>query len=322
MTLLSIIIPVYNVEEYLSTCIDSTLYYKENNIEILLIDDGSTDNSGSICDSYEKKDKRIRVYHKENGGLSDARNYGIAQAKGKYILFLDSDDYIKQNSIISVMNMLIGEECDVIMSPYNEYIDKRFKAISGTNDAIDELVSYNKDEELIINLFRKTKLLWSAWKFIVKRELLIQNNISFKKGYLHEDVDYTTRILLKMNTFKYYNNPWYCYRLERAGSIMNNKGFKSLNDTTDIIIDLKEYMHKEKISEKVQDVVLDKLSRTLYTTINLYKLGDNTEKDKLINKFKSNKYLLSKSTNKKHKLFYCLSNIIGIKNLFFIVSRI
>ena len=97
--LISIVVPLYNVENYLKECIDSILTQSYHNLEIILVDDGSTDNSGKICDNYAKKDSRIKVIHKENGGASDARNYGIKEAKGKYIQFTDSDDFYDKNSI-------------------------------------------------------------------------------------------------------------------------------------------------------------------------------------------------------------------------------
>ena len=97
--LISIIVPVYNVEKYLKKCVDSIVNQTYKNLEIILVDDGATDSSGEICDELEKLDNRIKVYHKENGGLSDARNYGVARATGSYIGFVDSDDYIDAEMI-------------------------------------------------------------------------------------------------------------------------------------------------------------------------------------------------------------------------------
>ena len=98
--LVSIIVPVYNVENYLTECIESTLKQTYHNVEIILIDDGSTDRSGKICDTYANKDNRIKVFHKKNGGLSDARNMGIGKVTGEYIYFLDSDDILDRKSVV------------------------------------------------------------------------------------------------------------------------------------------------------------------------------------------------------------------------------
>ena len=104
--LISVIVPVYNVEKYLAKCIDSIIAQTYTNLEILLVDDGATDSSGAICDEYAQKESRIRVIHKENGGLSDARNRGIAEARGEYLGFIDSDDYIDVDMYELLYNLI------------------------------------------------------------------------------------------------------------------------------------------------------------------------------------------------------------------------
>ena len=104
--LISVIVPVYNVENYLKRCLDSIINQTYQNIEIILIDDGSTDNSGNLCEDYKKIDNRIKVVHKTNGGLSDARNTGIKKAKGKYITFVDSDDYVEYDYVEYLYNLI------------------------------------------------------------------------------------------------------------------------------------------------------------------------------------------------------------------------
>ena len=111
--LISIIVPVYNVEKYLNRCIDSLISQTYQNIEIILVDDGSTDSSSEIVDGYLKKDNRIKVFHKDNGGLSDARNKGIEISKGKYLSFVDSDDYVTNTYIETLYNTIIEYEADI-----------------------------------------------------------------------------------------------------------------------------------------------------------------------------------------------------------------
>ena len=112
--MISIVVPVYNVEKYLSQCLDSILTQTYKNLEIILVDDGSTDKSGSICDSYKKKDPRIVVIHKENGGLSDARNAGVAICKGDFISFVDSDDYLSPYFYEILMGVAQKRNCDIV----------------------------------------------------------------------------------------------------------------------------------------------------------------------------------------------------------------
>lgn len=125
-SLISIIVPVYNVEKYLKKCVDSIVNQTYKNIEVLLIDDGSTDNSGKLCDDIGKSDRRISVYHKENGGLSSARNYGIDRAKGEYIGFVDSDDYVDKEMYSYLYHLIKDNDADLSMcrnaDVYNERV--------------------------------------------------------------------------------------------------------------------------------------------------------------------------------------------------------
>ena len=127
--LVSIIIPVYNVEKYLAECIESVLKQTYQNIEILLIDDGSPDNSGKICDEYEEKDSRVRVIHKENGGVSSARNVGLEQANGEYITFIDSDDFVSESYIEELYIALENGNSDLAFCKYNHYNGLEFQDV-------------------------------------------------------------------------------------------------------------------------------------------------------------------------------------------------
>ncbi len=111
--LISVVIPAYNVGKYIDKCIDTVLTQTYSNIEIILVDDGATDDTAEICDNYAKKDNRVKVIHKKNGGLSDARNAGIDAAKGKYITFIDSDDYIADDYVEFLYKLLIGKDADI-----------------------------------------------------------------------------------------------------------------------------------------------------------------------------------------------------------------
>ena len=123
--LISIIVPIYNVEKYLKKCIDSIINQTYKNLEIILVDDGSPDNCGKICDEYAKKDNRIKVIHKENGGVSSARNVGVENATGEYIGFVDSDDYIEKDMYEVLINNLKKENADIsIISNYEVYKNK------------------------------------------------------------------------------------------------------------------------------------------------------------------------------------------------------
>lgn len=144
--LISVIVPIYNVEEYLDRCVNSIVNQTYRNIEILLIDDGSKDNSGKISDERAKKDDRIRVFHKENGGLSDARNYGIERAKGAIYSFIDSDDYVDEKFIEIMYENMIATGSQISAVGYKKFTDKYAMNVSASY--VDNTVTMTSLEAL------------------------------------------------------------------------------------------------------------------------------------------------------------------------------
>ena len=204
--LISVIVPVYNVEDYLRKCLDSIVNQTYKNLEIILIDDGSTDNSGKICDEYAAKDNRIKLIHKPNGGLSDARNAGLEIAKGEYIGFVDSDDYIAEDMYEFLYNFAAENNLDVAMcTACNVYDNGK---IEHPRDF--ETILLSKKDEIIENLFIN-KCGGSAvnvWSKLFKKEVL--NNCKFAIGKTSEDafiilnwIDNTTRFG-RSSEVKYY----------------------------------------------------------------------------------------------------------------------
>ncbi|MDR2790731.1 MAG: glycosyltransferase [Campylobacteraceae bacterium] len=163
MPLVSVIVPIYNVEVYLKKCVDSIINQTHKNLEIILVDDGSPDNCGKICDEYAAKDKRIRVIHKPNGGLGDARNAGLDIAKGEYIAFVDSDDYIAENAYEELINTAKKEAADIVISGFY-YVKKSGiflyeKSLEGLNkeEILYQFLSDNYHSS-VCNKFFKAKL--------------------------------------------------------------------------------------------------------------------------------------------------------------------
>ena len=202
--LISIIVPVYNVEEYLDRCIQSVLNQSYKNIEIILVDDGSTDKSLEICNKY-KKETKIKVFHKKNGGLSSARNFGMKKIKGKYIYFLDSDDYISINTIEILYNSLknnngdisCAKELFVYDSVTNLEANKDFGVINYTSENALESILYMNG---ISN---------SACNKLYKKELF--NNIIFPEGKLYEDLGCIYKVIGKANKIVFNNVFLYNY---------------------------------------------------------------------------------------------------------------
>lgn len=188
--LISVVIPVYNVEKYFKRCIDSVLKQTYQNIEIIIVDDGSKDSSGSLCDEYEKKDSRIAVFHKENGGLSSARNFGLEKALGRYICFIDSDDFIDENYITIMYNKMIKSDADICYCKSINFTDETKINLKVENE---KTVIIDK-EEAIKQLLLKNGLIKNYIPHALYKKVLF-DNIRFPIGSNFEDIATTYKIL-------------------------------------------------------------------------------------------------------------------------------
>ena len=214
--LISVIVPVYNVEEYLNGCIDSIVNQTYKNLEIILVDDGSTDSCPKICDQWSKKDKRIRVIHKKNGGVSSARNLGLEVAKGSYISFVDSDDYLEKNMYSTIIDKMCEENCDIIA--FNYYIvDKKNKTVA---------ISKKIEEDFSKELLDDNGIRGFVWNKVYTKKIL--DNLKFELDvYVWEDLLFNFEIFNKVNNliFKYINQPLYYY-FQRNNSCLNSPNEK------------------------------------------------------------------------------------------------
>lgn len=242
MSLISIIVPVYNVEKYIFKCVDSIINQTYKNIEIILVDDGSTDRSGIICDEYKKKDNRVKVIHKKNGGLSDARNVGINEAKGNYLVFIDSDDWVTNNMIEYLYNLAYKYDADIVQGDYIEsYTEDEY--IKKTKEKIN---FYNSIESLN-NLYEEecTKAV-VVWNKIYKKYLF--EEIRFPKDKLHEDEFTTYKLLHKSKKIVDSKMPIYYYR-QREGSIMQSEFSVKRLHALEALIERKLYFKENNLNE-------------------------------------------------------------------------
>ncbi|WP_285814717.1 glycosyltransferase family 2 protein [Thomasclavelia cocleata] len=253
---ISVIVPVYNVEKCLSCCIESIINQTYHNIEIILVDDGSTDKSGDICDNYAKKDKRIKVLHKTNGGLSDARNCGIDKAKGKYITFIDSDDYVSKYYCQILLDTLVKYDVDVSIGNYkrvNEY----------TQDDLD-ISEYDVDiltgKQVCFKLYTK-----QAIQITIACGKLYKSNFFEKYRYpvgkIHEDEYVTYKILFESKKVAVLDEQIYFYRINMDGIILSGfslKRFDAIQAFEERVIYFKEHNEYElmKLAEKDKNLAL------------------------------------------------------------------
>lgn len=228
----SVIVPIYNVEQYLRECLDSIMAQTYKNIEIILINDGSLDQSGAIADEYKEKDKRIKLIHKENGGLSDARNQGMREATGEYTMFVDSDDWLNTSTIETMLNACISLGADVVQSafyyayPNKLLIDHRYLKKK------EHLITLTK-QELMGELVRNHYVKNFAWGKLYKTELI--KDIPFKKGVLFEDVFWAHQVMHHVQKYTILHDAFYYYR-QRDDSIVASYSIRNL----DMIRGLKE----------------------------------------------------------------------------------
>lgn len=215
-SLISIVVPIYNVEKYLKKCVDSIINQTYKNLEIILVDDGSPDNCSKICDEYARQDSRIKVIHKENGGLSEARNAGMKIATGEYISFIDSDDWIKSEMIEDMYNRMIEDKSDLASSGVL-WVDEN--GVEIRNATVSENCVLNT-EQALSELINDGKLKQHVWNKLYKTDLI--KNIPFDKGKYHEDVFWSYQVIGKAEKISVEKNSYYYY-VQRSESIMGEK---------------------------------------------------------------------------------------------------
>ena len=234
--IISIIVPIYKVEKYLDRCINSILNQTFKDFELILVDDGSPDRCGDICEEYAKKDKRIKVIHKENGGLSDARNAGLDIATGKFIGFIDSDDFIHKDMYMILYDAIIKSKSDISQC--------KFKYFSKEDELNKNIINDGKYEiynniDAIGEVIDNKNLNANVWNKLYKRELF--NDIRFPKGKIHEDEFVTYKVFYRAKTVSYVNKELYYYFSNDTG-IMKNLNINSKFDWIEAIEERNEFL--------------------------------------------------------------------------------
>lgn len=244
----SVIVPVYNVEKYIKKCLNSLVNQTLDEVEIVVVNDGSPDNSQKIIDEYTKKYKNIKSYVKENGGLSDARNYGIKRATGKYISFVDSDDYIRKDMLEKMYNYAIQKNFDVVVcDSINVYSDDTEILIKSNNNySDDDVKNYIISPPMACTrLFKKS----------------IFDKIEFKKNIYYEDLEMTPKVVNLTKKIGFVSDGLYYY-VQRDGSIMKQKVFNDkLLNIFDILKSNKDLLENE-FPQEIEYMYITHLLRT------------------------------------------------------------
>jgi len=237
--ILSLVLPVYNVEKYLSRCVESCLNQNINKdqYEIIIVDDGSTDASGQIGRKYEKENDNVILIHQENKGLSGARNTGLNLAKGKYVWFIDSDDWIDSNCLSDIVKKLKENQPDTMVVNFYKIDQNENRTVSANKN-----LEY-KDNQIYsgTEYFKKRAGdFLNSWRYISNIELLRKNNLHFYDGIIHEDNEHTPKLLYHAKKVLIYNKPIYAH-LIRSGSIMTTFNPKKIDSWYKIFDSMKNF---------------------------------------------------------------------------------
>lgn len=314
--LVSVIIPVFNVEKYLKECIDSVVSQTYQNIEILLVDDGSADSSGEICDEYAKLHPNIKVIHKENGGLSSARNCGFSESTGDFVYFLDSDDYIDKQAIEKLLAVACENDAEAVFFDAENFADADFQTQIKQNYIRKSIYETEAGIHVLEQMQQKCEYHSAVPLLFLKKDFLVKNNLSFANGIVFEDMLYTYEVFCLAQRVAQCNKAFYKRRY-RADSIMTSKKSKKYFDSLVEVYNLvKDFSHNNGISDTA--VAKKYITRIAFNVFNNYfaltkadkKLCRDTFKvikaDILSNKAFGDKALEMKCYSNLHWLIYKL----------------
>lgn len=300
----SIIVAVYNVEKYLEKCLDSLVNQTLKSIEIIVVNDGSTDGSLSIIKAYQKKYPNIKIVNKENGGLSSARNVGIEEATGDFIGFVDADDYVCENMFEALFNSAVENDADVAVCEYYRYDESN-------NDCINPTLKIDAPNNLISD-YKFFDLSPYAWNKIFKRDLILESGILFPVGRIYEDIPTVFPWLFLANKISIVDIPLYYYRINRTGSIMSNRhsnGFEMLKSLDSV----NNYFMKQNLSEEGKDKLCSLNVRHIF--FRLYEFKNFKDKAYKLSFIKASFEMLNRISPSWKKCSYFKKYKPGLKNI-------
>ncbi|MGM9534558.1 MAG: glycosyltransferase family 2 protein [Intestinibacter sp.] len=315
--LISIIIPIYNIEKYIEQCVNSVLEQSYKNFEIILVDDGSKDTSGDICDKYCRLDDRVKVIHKENGGLSSARNTGIKAAKGDYIAFIDGDDYWDDKEFLNCAVECLNEfNADLINFGLKKYYEET-DIMQNSKYIFDRsLIDVEDKKKTLDYLISNNLYISSACTKLIKREIIINNNLFFKEGIFSEDIDWSARLLIYSKKIDVINKSPYIYR-QRAKSITHTLKKKNIEHVINNIENSISYVPKDC---DLKNEYMGYIAYQYLTLMIVQNYIDEKLPKKIRDKIKDLKFLLRYDLNNKVHKFRLIEKYLGFGTLNFIVK--
>lgn len=316
----SIIVPVYNTERELKRCIESVTVQSFRDYEVLLIDDGSTDGSGELCDVIEKKDNRFHVFHQSNQGSSAARNKGIMHAKGQYVLFLDSDDCWSDSSALSKISEIIMKtpNIDVITSGVSLFYENGdlFK-----NRFVEKQEGIDKFS-VLKPLVYKNQWFSAIYVKVLRREFLIENNILFPKGYISgEDIEFTAKVMVLCKYIYIYDEIFYKRIIRKSGSITSSIGKKNITDILSVIERGIDFINNQTENLEERNLYYEYWAYQYAMLLGLAaKISGDPDFDNIYERLKKLKWLLQFDHVKKVRMMKYAVRTFGLKGAMKLLS--
>lgn len=320
--LMSFVVPVYNVEKYLNECLDSIFdpAVDEDEYEVIAVDDGSTDSSPEILKTYTHH-KNFRIITQENGGLSDARNTGIEAATGKYIYFVDSDDFLLPRAVPVLLDLARESDCDIIDFDYRMTDDKG-NALPEIKSQMNRTPNAGRGKDLLVEWYKREVFFEVVWIRLYNRHFIINNALLFIRGIINEDVDWQFRCFFLAETVVYHPVVIYNYR-RRVGSLsLGTDNLARLHNALkilDLLVSFRNTIDVDEDNAKYLALLGDYISVFLERMINdFYKLtGSRHQKELVFIELKKRRALLSLAAGKKGKRMYkitcCLPAILAFR---------
>lgn len=320
--LLSFILPVYNVEAYLEECVDSILEQVTDECEVILVNDGATDSSGEICDRYAESDPAIKVVHKENGGLSSARNAGMPVATGRYISFVDSDDKIFPGSVAKILEWIKTEGTDICFLQAVKFYPDGTEKDLGEDIVRAELKGQDR-KHAVAHLASRPKYPGSAWAKLYRREFLLKNDLHFPYDRrFSEDLGFIRDCILSAESFDVLDFPYYRYRQNRAGSITNKITSRNFYDLLTFIIESAEKLTVDKRArDTVSEHAMGFVAYEYSVLMLIYNRILKQDRKDAMKRLREYKWTLSYSANRKCRLISTVSRFCGIRLTSFLLKK-
>lgn len=315
----SIIVPVYNVEKYLNQCIDSVLTQSFLSFELILVDDGSADGSSEICDAYSLADSRVKSIHIPNSGASGARNVGLDNAQGEYIIFLDSDDFYNRNDALQILYDKIAEkDAQIVIFGCTDWnIQTNKTIVSRTGYKLELMDAENKNATLHYLLSEKM-IPGGPTIFAVKRNVIEDNNIRYHLGIRDEDYDFVLNVFMNSDKIFAVDTPFYTYRHGRSGSVTGSGSIKMIYG---IEYTLNKWLPAadEMTDETIKSDLKNYLAFIYSTGFVVMGRMNRKQRKKAVAVMKKYKYVLNYAYWLKPKIAHIAVSILGY-NLFSVLS--